>query len=731
MRVQLRAFAAIGSCFSVASGIKLSLSEDESQSPVQRVVKLLNDMKAQLEDEATKDKEIADKLDCWCTTNTKEKEQAIKDGDAKTDELTALITESAAKKATQDVTIKQSKKELAKLRLALEQATSIREKETAEYRATETEMVKTVTNLQNAIAVLKKHQSLAQMDARLRAGVETVIHAAAEKHLETFGKKLPTVDDVKAEKKSFLQASTSTESKAEAVFLQAATSNEFAPVLSENTAGRLIASFVDTSAAPHLGPYAPQSGGIFGILTSMLDNFKSTMSDATQQEADAQKAFVSLKKASNEQIAATEDALAQAKSSYADASKVLSDSKEELEKTRDVRSADVEFLRNLKLQCNDIDAQWEARQKERMSETVAVSEAITVLTSDDNRETLAKTAFVQVSMMKSNQERAIAVLKKASMSSPSWDDLSFQWAGEKKPSVVMQNIKPKEDLALLAAKAQLDAFTKVKKAMDDMTAQIKSQMSEDVKHRDFCSEEFSTNSKNSVKKTHESEDLSSKIEDLAGQIAQLIADIATAEKEIADTQESIKKAGEDRETENALFQQEVAEQRATQVVLQKALDKLNSYYAKDSLLQVAAGHKQAPPVAFEPYRESSGASPVLALIGKIVEDSKDIEKEAMADENSAQANYETFVADANNSIKSLQDEIASNTESKANKKAEKVSTETAKSDAEKELEMLANYKADLHASCDFVMKNFELRQSAMSNEIEAIAEAKAILSGMK
>ena len=119
------------------------------------------------------------------------------------------------------------------------------------------------------------------------------------------------------------------------------------------------------------------------------------------------------------------------------------------------------------------------------------------------------------------------------------------------------------------------------------------------------------------------------------------------------------------------------------------------------------------------------------MINKIVEDSKDIEAEAMKDEQSAQANYETFIADSNNSIKQLSEEIASNQEAQSNKEADKVNAETAKSDAEKELEMLANYKADLHQSCDFVMKNFEVRQQAMTNEIEAIAEAKAILSGAK
>jgi len=43
----------------------------------------------------------------------------------------------------------------------------------------------------------------------------------------------------------------------------------------------------------------------------------------------------------------------------------------------------------------------------------------------------------------------------------------------------------------------------------------------------------------------------------------------------------------------------------------------------------------------------------------------------------------------------------------------------------------ANYKAELHSSCDFITKNFEIRQTARDEEIEALNQAKAILSGSK
>jgi hypothetical protein len=46
-----------------------------------------------------------------------------------------------------------------------------------------------------------------------------------------------------------------------------------------------------------------------------------------------------------------------------------------------------------------------------------------------------------------------------------------------------------------------------------------------------------------------------------------------------------------------------------------------------------------------------------------------------------------------------------------------------------ELEGLDQTKADLHKSCDFVLKNFAARQEARANEMDALAEAIAVLSG--
>merc|ERR1719465_365820 len=95
--------------------------------------------------------------------------------------------------------------------------------------------------------------------------------------------------------------------------------------------------------------------------------------------------------AKTQQIAAGKEKLDEIEGEHANNQKALSDAKENLEMTRDQRSKDVEFLRNLKLTCQDLDKQWALRSKTRSEELKAVTETIAIVTEDDARELMRKT----------------------------------------------------------------------------------------------------------------------------------------------------------------------------------------------------------------------------------------------------------------------------------------------------------------------------------------------------
>merc|ERR1719156_78225 len=175
-------------------------------------------------------------------------------------------------------------------------------------------------------------------------------------------------------------------------------------------------------------------------------------------------------------------------------------------------------------------------------------------------------------------------------------------------------------------------IAKVKAAMDKMIAELKEEQKEEVDLKLFCEKEFDDNQKMTYTNTEKKSDLEGEIESLAALIKKLTGEIEAAEARIVEAKKEMKFASEDREAENAEYQQTVADQRATQVILKKALDKLAAVYKTQKRGNAALLEKQTPPVQFTPYKQNAGSSPVMGLIEQIIEDSKKTEAEEVKGE---------------------------------------------------------------------------------------------------
>merc|ERR1719375_2909835 len=130
----------------------------------------------------------------------------------------------------------------------------------------------------------------------------------------------------------------------------------------------------------------------------------------------------------------------------------------------------------------------------------------------------------------------------------------------------------------------------------------------------------------------------------------------------------MKRAGEDREKQNKEFQSVIADQRATQKLLEASLGILKGFYDKAALVQKASSVQtsgQAPPPGFKSYEKNKKSGGVMGMMQGIIET----------------------------------------------------------------LESLINENTDLHKACDFTVKNFEIRQQARDDEIDALREGLATFSG--
>merc|ERR1719321_453372 len=141
-----------------------------------------------------------------------------------------------------------------------------------------------------------------------------------------------------------------------------------------------------------------------------------------------------------------------------------------------------------------------------------------------------------------------------------------------------------------------------------MIAALQQEKADEIKHKDFCVEEFNQNQLATEKKTRQKNDLEASIDDLNMNIKQLTADLDNLKAQIAEMKTQMKRAGEDREKKN---------------------------------------------------KQAGG---VQGMIQTIIDDAKAMENEAIVAEEDAQKGYENFVKDSNASIDDKTKEIVEKTE---------------------------------------------------------------------
>merc|ERR1719401_33442 len=348
--------------------------------------------------------------------------------------------------------------------------------------------------------------------------------------------------------------------------------------------------------------------------------------------------------------------------------------KEDIEATTNALTADQKFLVEATQSCGVEDAEYAKRTKVRNQEVEALSETLDILTGDEARSLFDKTiSFLQVgSIRNSNSAEKAAAQEKATT---------------RAMQRIVQTARKHRNWALasLAVRVKLDAFTKVKEAMDKMLAELKEQQKAEYAKWESCKKELDETEDKIKAGAQTKADLEAKHKDVSNTIASLSDEIAKLEKEVAEMQVSLKEAGEQRKAANALYQTTMSDQRATIQILNMAAARLKEFYApKASLVEVHAhsSDKQVqavapPPPKPEGYEKSASSGGVMQLLAKVIADAESTELEIKAAEQKSQEEYAAFVQSTTASIEADRVAIQESQKQLANAEAAKSETEEA------------------------------------------------------
>jgi len=117
------------------------------------------------------------------------------------------------------------------------------------------------------------------------------------------------------------------------------------------------------------------------------------------------------------------------------------------------------------------------------------------------------------------------------------------------------------------------------------------------------------------------------------------------------------------------------------------------------------------------------------MMDTIISDLKSDMKESEYAEKTAQKDYAELMGDSQATRAGDVTALTGKETTKAQAEEQLVATKETRSATATDLKQVQSVIADLHASCDFILQNGDLRKEARTNEIEGLKNAKAVLSG--
>merc|ERR1719217_2009606 len=123
----------------------------------------------------------------------------------------------------------------------------------------------------------------------------------------------------------------------------------------------------------------------------MLQTFKDNLEEAEDKEKDASATFAKLKSSKNSELESAENALAEMGGETAAREEAKQEALDETKALEDQIETDNGFIKDVEDAFAEQKSLWYARKKLMTEEIMAIGNAISILTSDEARDTMSKT----------------------------------------------------------------------------------------------------------------------------------------------------------------------------------------------------------------------------------------------------------------------------------------------------------------------------------------------------
>jgi len=673
-------------CFALAAlSPVVNAAEVQVQSnPIRKVVNMLQSMSKKVSAEGEKAKDLHEKYLCYCKTGVATLQKGIEAAEDKIPELLSAIKAATEKEAKMKEEHKEQNADRASAKAAMSEATAMREKENAAFKAERDEYEANLSALAKATAAIENGMAGSFLQTPAKQTLQKVLDSLAVQHL--------TADDRQA-----------------------------------------FSSFLEQG-------YAPAGGEVVGIMKTMSDEMTAGLEAITKEEAAALNEYNSLMGAKTKEVKALTAAIEKKLEELGEQGVKIVQLKNDAGDTAEGFEEDKKFLADLEKGCATATEDYEADAKMRNEELAALADTIKILNDDDALELFKKTlpgasSFVQLQVSSElMRQRALAVLRAASKRADGphhrrqLDLMSLALHGKKIGFDGV--IKMIDDMIATLTKEQEDDLAKKEYCEKefDLADDKKKALEKTIK--DLITS--ITNTEEGIATTKdEIKALTDGITELDQQVVKATAQRKEENAEYKDLMASDGAAKEilgfAKNRLNKFYNPKLYKPPAKEELSSE--DRIVSNMGGASLAQGKVAPPPPPETAAAYSKKSGDSQGVIAMIDLLV---ADLDKEmqiAKTEETDAQGDYEGFLADSQEKrttdSKTLVDKEGTLAEMES-------ALETAKVDKKSNLKDLAStqqYIAALHADCDWLVQYFAVRKEARTGEIDALGKAKAVLSG--
>lgn len=674
-------------------------------NPIRRVITLLQMMTKKVTEEGKHDQELFDKYMCYCKTSSGDLELAVAAAEAKVPQLENFLTAGKA--------------ELEQLKKALQEHTRVRAE--AEETLAKAEKVRAG----EAADFAKESETLKSNIAALGKAVKALRNGRGQGFLQTreanVVRRLSVDMDLSSSDRDVVSSFLSSHGR----------SRTFQPTME-----------------------------VVGILETMEEQMEKELAEITAEEKKTIATYEELRAAKRREVTAAAMAMENKLKRKGQLGVEMETMKIDLTDTSKSLAEDKKFLADLSKNCDEKAKEMDEVKLTRSAELVAIGDTIKMLNDDDALD-LFKKAIPTPSLLQtmvSSKDIKIAALRA----------LRSHRRGHSQRDARL-------NLIAMALHGKKVSFDKIVKMIHDMKKLLRREQTDDNDKKEYCNSELQKSEDSLKKLSMEDSDLEKYISNAEVTLAQVSEEIAKLGAGIKELDASVAEATSLRKKEHEDFKQELSTQTAAKQLLEKAETRLRKFYNIKIVKKEDAGEKKVfvqtsddpdgaqsadedddsdegddenffqlkskrtrrqfslpppPPEVAQAYRkkfeQKEGVSQLMAML---IEDLDKEITQIKVTETDSQKEYESFVEDSADKRAIDARSLTEKEGAKAGLETELQKAELAKKAKVQEVAAMTDIIKNLHEECDWLLAHHEARQEARDQEIEALNNAEAVLSG--